>query len=284
MMMSRYSLAALTALLLVGCGQVDPGERAVFTRWGVMDQRCYPQGFYWYNPISTNMDDISVQTQKFEAKALAAATSDVQEVHADITVQFRIDGDKCHLLLTEIGHDYGEKVLRPTIFDALKAGTSHFNLATIIRDREKLREIVRNDLKARLAWSYLQVQDVNLTNFSVSPAFAAAVEAKQIEEQRAEQRKWLVIQAERDAEVRAAGAKGLADAAREKAKGDADALRTTGQAQAEYNAKVSQSLTPILVQQQTIEAWRAGGSHVPQIQSGGGMLLQVPVPKSSVKE
>ena len=283
--MKRIIPVTIVAMLTVACGQVDPGERAVFTRWGQMDQKCYGEGFYWYEPIGTNMDEVLIKTQKFEVKKLAAATSDVQEVHADIAVQFRIDGDKCHLLLTQIGHDYQDKVLAPAVLDALKAGTAHFNLATIIRDREKLREMVRADLKARLAPAYLIVLDVNLTNFDVSKAFSAAVEAKQIEEQKSEQKKWQVVQAVRDAEVKAAQARGDADAAREQAKGAADALRTTGQAQAEYNSKVSASLTPILVQQQAIEAWRSGGAQVPHVSSGGtGMLLQIPVPQAAPRQ
>lgn len=278
--MTRIMGVLLLVLMLAACGQVDPGERAVFSRWGVMEPKTYGPGFYVYEPIGTNMDEVNVQVRKFEAKKLGAATSDVQEVHADIVVNYRLDADKVHLLLTEIGHGFEEKVLAPAVLDALKAGTAHFNLGTIIRDREKLREMVKADLRARLAPSYLILVDVNLTNFDVSKAFSAAVEAKQIEEQKAEQKKWQVIQAQRDAEVVAAKAKGDADAAREAARGEADALRFKGQAQAEYNDRVAKSLSPILVQQQWIDAWRAGGSQVPTVDGGaGGFLFQLPIPK-----
>lgn len=53
--MSRAIIAVL-ALFIAACGQVDPGERAVFITWGTMQQACYGQGFYFYNPFSTNMD------------------------------------------------------------------------------------------------------------------------------------------------------------------------------------------------------------------------------------
>ena len=271
------------ALALAACGQVDPGEVATFVTWGKMHQQSYGQGFYWYNPVSTNMDTISVQVMKFEAKKLGAATSDVQEIHADIVVNYRLVADAVHKLITETGHDYEAKVIVPAVTDALKAGTAHFNLATIIRDREKLRAMVRDDLKARMRFYYIEVVDINLTNFDVSKQFSLAVEAKQIEEQKAEQKKWQVVQAQRDAKVAAAAAKGLADAAREAAKGKADALRTEAQAQAEYNAKVSASLTPILVQQQAVEAWQAGGSQVPQFTGVGGALIQVPMPAARAK-
>lgn len=271
----------VAAVVLGGCGQVDPGERATFTRWGTMDQKCYGQGLYWYNPIGTNMDLVDIQVQAFEAKNMGAATRDLQEVHATVVVNYALDGDSCHKLLTEVGHDYREKVLAPALQDALKAGTAHFALDQIIKERAKLREEVTKALQVRVSQFYIRVADngVNLTNFEISKAFSAAVEAKQIEEQRAQQKAFLVIQATRDAEARREKAKGEADAVREAAKGDAEALRTKGQAQAEYNAKVSASLTSILLQSEAIAAWKTGGSQVPKITGAQGMLLQIPIPQ-----
>ena len=276
-------LVVIALAMLTGCGQVDPGERAVFVTWGKMDQACYGPGFYWYNPISTNMDEINVQTQAFKMEKMSAATKDLQEVHADVILNYALDGKECHRLITEVGHDYQTKVLIPALQDALKAGTAHFAIAEIIQNRDRLREEVTKALKMRVAPYYILVAEngVNLTNFDVSKAYMAAIEAKQIEEQRALQKAYQVVQAQRDAEIKAAKAKGDADAVREAAKGEADALRFKGLAQAEYNEKVAKSLSPILVQQQWIDAWRAGGSQVPTVDGGGsgGFLFQVPLPK-----
>ena len=108
-----------------------------------------------------------------------------------------------------------------------------------------------------------------------------AIERKQVEEQKAAQKLYEVLQATREAEKVAATAKGTADKAREEAKGEADALRLKGQAQAEYNARVAASLTSALIEQQRIAAWQAGGSQVPQIVTGSGgpgFLMNIPAP------
>lgn len=283
-------LVVVMLMFATGCGQVDPGERATFTKWGVMDQKCYAQGMYFYNPLATNMDLVDVQVQAFEAKDMAAATKDLQEVHATVTVNYTLDADSCHKLLAEVGHNYRQKVLIPALQDALKAGTAHFDIGEIIKERARLREEVTKALQTRVALYYIRVPDngVNLTNFDVSKAYMGAVEAKQIAEQN-------VIRAKRDAESAQAQAKGIADAAREAAKGAADAtrlqaqaladqLRIEAQARADYNAKISASLTPILIQNRAIDAWSSGGAQVPQIVSGsGGLLLQVPMPKVAEK-
>lgn len=279
--MKRFNLCALAivGLLFAACGQVDPGESATFVKWGSMYQECYGQGFYWYNPISTNMDIIDIQVQAFEATDLSAATKDLQEVHATVVVNYVLDGKNCHKMVTEVGHQYREKVLFPALQDALKAGTAHFNIEEIIRERGKLRTEVTKALQARVRPFYITVNDegVNLTNFGLSKAYMAAVEAKQIAEQN-------VIQATRNAEAVREKAKGEADAVKEQAKGEAAALGIKAAAQADYNQKVSQSLTSILLQNEAIKAWQAGGSQVPQISGGQGLLIQVPMPKPQSKD
>ena len=274
----RLCALALVGLLFAACGQVDPGESAVFVKWGNMGQQCYGQGLYFYNPLSTNMDLINVQVQAFEAKDLSAATKDLQEVHATVVVNYMLDAQQCHKMVTEIGHQYREKVLFPALQDALKAGTAPFNIEEIIRERGRLRTEVTKALQARVSPFYITVKDegVNLTNFGLSKAYMAAVEAKQIAEQN-------VIQATRTAESVREKAKGEADAVRESAKGEAAALGIKAAAQAEYNAKVSASLTPVLLQSEAIKAWAAGGSQVPHISGGQGLLIQVPMPKQQEK-
>ena len=82
---------------------------------------------------------------------------------------------------------------------------------------------------------------------------------------------------QRQAEIVAAQAKGKGDAAREEARGVAEALRLKGDAEAAYNAKVSASLSGILIQQQYLARWDGklpqyslGGNVVPFVQLPGG--------------
>jgi regulator of protease activity HflC (stomatin/prohibitin superfamily) len=109
------------------------------------------------------------------------------------------------------------------------------------------------------------------------------METKQIEEQKAEQKRYELIQAQRQAEISAAQAKGQGDAARERAKGEADATRIRGEAEATYNLKVAASLTAALIQQRYLERW---DGKLPQFSagssgSGPGILFNMPMPGGS---
>lgn len=206
----RVLMLAVVAFVTVGCGQIDPGEVGVFATWGVMDQKSYGPGFYWYNPLSTRMDEVNVQTRKFEAKKLAAASQDLQEIHADVIVNYAIKADAVHLLLAQVGHAYEANVVAPAITDSLKAATAHFPIDKIIRERAKLRDEIIAGLKQRLDPYHLRVESVSLTDFSVSPAFSQAVERKQIEEQRVQEAEFRRAQAVKNAEAAVALADGQA--------------------------------------------------------------------------
>ena len=170
-------------LFLVGCGQVNQGERALFSRWGIMEQKTYGPGLYFYEPFGTNMDTYNVQEQKQVEKGLTAATSDTQPVIVDVAVNYRIKDSSLHLLIgSDIGSEYVSKVLHPAILDSVKAGTAQFHLVNLIKEREKLRALVKADLAARMESKHLIVLDVQLTNIDVSKEFIHAVEQKQIAE------------------------------------------------------------------------------------------------------
>jgi len=123
------------------------------------------------------------------------------------------------------------------------------------------------------------MKEVALANIRFDPSYERAIETKQIEEQKAEQKRYELIQAQRQAEIAAATAKGKGDAAREEAKGVAEALRIKGEAEAAYNAKVAASLTQTLIQQQYLARW---DGKLPQFMMGAGAtpLIQIPLPPS----
>ena len=211
--MTRW-LVVMVAGLLAACGQVDQTERATFSKWGQMDQKCYGPGFYTYSPLGTDMDTIHVGTQKYEAKGLAAATADLQEIHADVVVNFSIDPDNCHKMFDpgQAGHNYLDKVIIPATSDSLKAATAHFGIDKIIRERGRLREEFEKDMRTRVGKFYLRIESVNLTNFAFAKSFSDAVEKRQVEEQRVQEAEYRRQQAVKNAEAAVALADGQAKA------------------------------------------------------------------------
>ena len=65
------------------------------------------------------------------------------------------------------------------------------------------------------------------------------------------------------------------------AKGVADALRIKGEAEANYNGRVSSSLTPALIQQQYLARW---DGRLPQYSLGGSVVPFIQIPGAPAPE
>jgi regulator of protease activity HflC (stomatin/prohibitin superfamily) len=209
-----------------------------------------------------------------------AASKDLQAVHVEMVVNYRLLPDKAAEVYQRIGPNYASIIIDPAAQEVLKANTALHVATEILQQRPKIKAEVQRDLTAWLVKYGIEVKEAALANISFDKAYEKAIEAKQIEEQKAEQKRYELIQAQRQAEIVAAQAKGQGDAAREKAKGEAEAIKIRGEAEANYNMKVAASLTPTLIQQRYLEKW---DGKLPQFSMGTGggapgIMLNMPMP------
>ena len=205
-----------------------------------------------------------------------AASKDLQAVHVDMVLNFRLVPDRAPDVYKSIGLNYTSVIVDPAAQEVLKAQTATHNAAEILVRRQAIKSDVQAGITQWLAKYGVELKEASLANIRFDPAYEKAIEAKQIEEQKAEQKRYELIQAQRQAEIAAATAKGKGDAAREEARGVAEALRLKGDAEAAYNARVAASLTPVLIQQQYLARW---DGRLPQYTLGGTVpFLQIPTP------
>ena len=204
-----------------------------------------------------------------------AASKDLQAVHVEMVLNARLIPDKAPEVYKTIGLNYSSVIIDPAAQEVLKAQTATHNAAEILLRRAAIKNDIQVGLTQGLAKYGVELKEVSLVNIRFDAAYEKAVEAKQIEEQKAEQKRYELIQAQRQAEIVAATAKGKGDAALAEARGVADALRIKGEAEAAYNAKVASSLTPVLIQQQYLLRW---DGRLPQYTLGGNAVPFVQIP------
>ncbi len=204
-----------------------------------------------------------------------AASKDLQAVHVEMVLNYRLVPDRAPDVYRSIGLDYSNVIIDPAAQEVLKANTATHNAAEILLRRSAMKADVQRDLTQWLAKYGIELKEASLANIRFDPAYEKAIEAKQIEEQKAEQKRYELIQAQRQAEIIAAAAKGKGDAAREEAKGVAEATRIKGDAEAAYNARVASSLTPALIQQQYLARW---DGRLPQYSLGANAVPLLPLP------
>jgi regulator of protease activity HflC (stomatin/prohibitin superfamily) len=256
---------------------IPAGHVGVKVLFGQVDPAPLREGLnVLWNPLY-DIVIMDMRVLKHEAR-YDAASKDLQAVHVQMVLNYRVMPDRAPELYRVVGLGFSSVIIDPAAQEVLKAQTATHNAAEILLRRASMKNDVQKDLTTWLAKYGLEMKEAALANIRFDPNYEKAIEAKQIEEQKAEQKRYELIQAQRQAEIVAANAKGRGDAAREEARGVADALRLKGEAEATYNAKVSASLTPVLIQQQYLIRW---DGRLPQYSLGGSgavPFLQIPGP------
>lgn len=255
---------------------IGPGNVGVALLFGKVQPVALHEGINLVNPLY-DVVEMNTRVQRHQNK-YDAASKDLQAVHVEMILNFRIDPTKATEVYQRIGPDYTRVIIEPAAQEVLKAETAIHVATEILQQRPKIKVAVQETLARWLEKYGIELREASLANVRFDAAYEKAIEAKQIEEQKAEQKRYELIQAQRQAEIAAAQAKGQGDAAREKAKGEAEATRIRGEAEAAYNVKVAASLTPALIQQRYLERW---DGKLPQFSAGGsqpGLLLNMPMP------
>jgi regulator of protease activity HflC (stomatin/prohibitin superfamily) len=257
---------------------IPAGHVGVKVLFGQVDPAPLREGLnVLWNPLY-DIVTMDTRVQKHAAR-YDAASKDLQAVHVEMVLNYRLVPDKAPEVFKTIGLGYSGVIIDPAAQEVLKAQTATHIAAEMLLKRAAIKADVQRELTAWLAKYGVELKEAALANIRFDAAYEKAIEAKQIEEQKAEQKRYELIQAQRQAEIVAAQAKGKGDAALAEAKGVADALRVKGEAEAAYNAKVAASLTPVLIQQQYLAKW---DGRLPQYTLGGGVtpLVQLPTPGS----
>jgi len=263
------SILAFSVLRIIPAGQV--GVKVLF---GEVETVPLREGLnLLWNPLYeiVIMDTrVGRHTAKYDA-----ASKDLQAVHVEMVLNYRLIPERAPEVYKGIGLGYSAVIIDPAAQEVLKANTAIHNAAEILLKRPAIKADIQRDLTVWLAKYGIELKEAALANIRFDANYERAIEAKQIEEQKAEQKRYELIQAQRQAEIVAAEAKGKGDAAREEARGVAEALRLKGEAEATYNAKVSASLTPVLIQQQYLARW---DGRLPQYSLGGNAVPFLSIP------
>jgi regulator of protease activity HflC (stomatin/prohibitin superfamily) len=237
---------------------VNAGERGVVMHFGKVQNQVLDEGMHPIVPIFTSVKKLSVRVQKNDINA-RAASKDLQDVTTEVAINWHIDPAQVNTVYQRIGSNDQiiNGIITPAVSEVLKAATAKKNVEEILTKRTELKGEIDEQLRKRLAAYGLIVDDVSLVNFGFSPEFNKAIEAKQIAEQEAKQAEFTALRAKQDAE-----------AAVNRAKGQAEAQRLQ-----------RMTLTPELLQQQAIDKW---DGRFPTVMGGNGTLPFINIDPNTV--
>ena len=201
----------IASILISSFTVISAGHTGVQVTLGEVNPLPLTEGVHFVNPISS-VKDVDVRLQKAELKGANAGTKDLQVVHTDIVVNFRLDPLKVPHIYKEYGLNVDEKVLGPGINEAFKSVTGHYTSEELVTKRDLVSAEILAHLITKMAPFNITVSNISLVNFGFSQAYQQAIEAKVIATQQTAKAEQDLARIKVEAASRVAQAKGEAEA------------------------------------------------------------------------
>jgi len=208
----------VVAIIVESITIVPAGYIGVQQTLGSVNMETLGEGLHFVNPIS-HVRDVDVRVVKAQLEKANAGTKDLQVVHTDIVVNYRIDGTKAAHIYKEFGLDLQDKILIPAINESFKAVTAHYNSEELITKRDEVSSSIQQELQQKVLPYGLTISTISMVNFGFSAEYQQAIEQKVISTQ-------ATLKAEQDLKrITVEAQQAIA-----KAKGEAEAIAIQSQA------------------------------------------------------
>lgn len=192
---------------------VDTGHRGVEITLGKVNDTSLSEGLYFFNPITTSIKEINVQTIRWENKTLAY-TKDIQQAALGYVVNFNLEPSFANLVYQTVGSDW-ERALVPQIVEGtLKNVIGQWDAVDLIANRGKATATIETAISEALKEKHVLVTKFEITNIDYNDEFERAVEAKVTAVQRAAEAQNKTVQITEEAKQRVIAAEAEAKSMR----------------------------------------------------------------------
>jgi prohibitin 2 len=199
------------ALLFESYTSVPQNTRAVQITLGEVSDVSLTEGVHFLNPMSKTVP-MSLETFKAVLPAQQAGTNDLQVIHTDLAVNWKIKPSAVVSIYRQYQDNIGNTVLLPVISESLRAVTARHNSEHLITQRDAVSTELYNELRTKLAPHNIEVVNVSLTNFGFSQEYQNAIEQKVVSTQKKQQAEMDLQRVQVEVKSRIAKAEGEAKA------------------------------------------------------------------------
>ncbi|MDF1662178.1 MAG: prohibitin family protein [Planctomycetota bacterium] len=222
---------------------VEPGFVGVVTHFGAVQDEMLPEGLHMVMPFRTKVMSLNTRIQKIEAGA-SASSKDLQIVTSKVALNFQLDPSKANIIFQNLGKEYQETIIAPTIQESVKSATAQYTAEQLITKRPEVKSSIYKSIKERLKKNNIIVNEFSIVDFSFSREFNRAIEEKQVAEQAA-------LRAKNDLDR----IKIEATQVEAKADGEAKARLAIARAESEAQKLLRETIDEKILMLRSIEKW-----------------------------
>lgn len=225
----RNVVAVVIVLLLIwlffaSIVVIDAGETGVYSLFGKVKDQELSSGFHLVIPLA-HVTKMSIRTEeytmsiaqgegkKYGADAITSLTKEGLSVDLDMTVLYHLEEDKASDIYREVGLDYDEKIIRPTIRTSIRDIIAQYEAKDIYSEkRQEAANKISDNLKAQIEPRGIVVEQVLLRNVALPKNLANAIQEKLQAEQEAEKYDFILQREAKEKERKIIEAEGQRDA------------------------------------------------------------------------
>ena len=208
---------------------VDAGEVGVYSLFGQVNENSMYPGFRFKIPFA-KVTKMSTRTQDYTMTSVdedsanltsTAGANDAIEVRAkdgarvwlDITVLYSLQAEEAPDIYKNLGVNYVEKIVRPTIRSSIRGVTANYTVTEIYSTkRDEIQSTLYDQMAADLNERGITVEDVLLRKVNLSQTLSDSIEEKLATQQEAEKYTFILQKEEKEAERKRIEATGQRDA------------------------------------------------------------------------
>ena len=177
---------------------VPSGHVGIHTSWGKFSNQPLLPGFSVINPWWDDVIIVDTKLGEFSIES-SCASSDIQQVITQVSLQYRLEDALVPKLYARIGNreHLQETILVPAVLESTKSVTANFTAEELVTKRSQVKDRVITQLMDFINSSLTQgdaigailIQNVNIKDFTFSSSYNEAIETKVKAEQEALQAK-----------------------------------------------------------------------------------------------
>jgi regulator of protease activity HflC (stomatin/prohibitin superfamily) len=276
-------VAGIIIACMLGFDSVDATHLGVMNNMGTIKGVMQP-GFRWTG-FFTHVEEYDLRLRQMTVEMMDAEKTSIdhdgQTIKARIQINYRLNPESIISAYTKVGldRDLAETLnIEGIIREGFKTATAEYSSTEIWQKRGEVKDKAIKIIEANFPKEYFNLDNVVISDIDFNPAFIAAIEQQKTNEKLALAKEKEVDIAKFEADRKVAEQKGISDAAKLQYEAEAYKTLTLAQAEAQALKLKKEQLTPLMIQQSYIEAWKAGGAQVPKIVMGDapGLLMQMP--------
>lgn len=188
-----------------------------------------PPGFYFVNPVTTDVIEMDVRTLVWSEK-VEAYTKDIQQSTVHFTLNYGLDPHEAGRILATVGPEWAEKLVSQVVSESIEQTFGQYEAATVVAKRDEVARLIEKTIRTKLMARGVLVPNFQLTNIDFSPAYEKAVEEKTVAAQNAIREQNNTVKVRELANQQIETARGTAESTLLNAKANAESIRIRAEA------------------------------------------------------